>query len=141
MWAIALVIGGQDFGRAFRGSDMASEQSGSKRIAAAIITAGVIVAVVPIVRDAVDEYRARQVVETFTKQLEAEAQESQRRAAVAAYRAKPVMPATSSAVPLRSGEACTGGYVVRPLAPPAKGWEQVLEHGRPARCSGRYRVR
>lgn len=120
---------------------MASEQSGSKRTAAAIITGGILVAVVPIVRDAVNEYRARQAIETLTKQLDAEAQESQRQAAIAAYRAKPVMPATSSTVPLRPGEACTGGYVVRPLTPPAKGWEQVLEHGRPARCSGRYWVR
>lgn len=120
---------------------MGSEQFGSKRIAAAIITAAVIVVAVPIVRDAVAEYRVRQAVEVFTKQLEVEARESQRHAAVAAYRAKPVMPATSSAFPLRSGEECTGGYVVRPVASPAKGWEQVLEHGRPARCSGRYRVR
>jgi len=42
---------------------------------------------------------------------------------------------------LQADQECAGGYVVRRVTMPSQGYVQVLEYGKPARCSGRYRVR
>lgn len=119
---------------------MTSESSGAKRIAAAIVAAGLIVALVPVLRDAIQEWRVRRALETFTAQVEASDKEAQRQAAIRAYHSSSAAAAHIEAKRLRSGEQCTAGTVLRRVDQPAKGWVQVLEGGRPVRCADGMRL-
>lgn len=102
-----------------------------------IIAAACIVAFVPIAYYTIQEWRATRALDTFTSELAAGVREADRKAAIAAYQAK---PAAAKPVMLETDEVCMQGTVVRVLRTPTKGYEQVLERGRPVRCNGRRRL-
>jgi hypothetical protein len=102
-----------------------------------IVTAACILVFVPIAYFTIQEWRARRALETFAGEIAASVREADRKAAIAAYQAKPAAP---KPVRLETDEVCMQGTVVRVLRTPTKGYEQVLERGRPVRCAGRQRL-
>lgn len=120
---------------------MASGDHGARHIARAILMAAAMIVFVPIAWQVVQELRARREAEQLSAALKVSLDEAQRQAAIATYRSSNTMSAAYPARParLRENEQCAGGFVVRRIEQPSPGYVQVLEGGRPARCSGRFR--
>jgi hypothetical protein len=121
------------------GSGMKDDVSGHRMVAKAIITGSLIIVLAPLAYSAVAGLFATWVASNLAAQAQKDLSEMQRQAAIAAYHSKNTMPQAPQSMPLRQNETCVAGTVLRSVPPPAKGWVQVLEGGKPVRCVGRVR--
>ena len=121
---------------------MASSES---KIAGAITGLTVAIVLAFIVVPEIKEWQARRELERALKNFEAGSaaamQQLNRQNAESSRRTQEAAYARQQALLLRSDEQCVGGSVVRVLRKDGvPSYQQVLERGRPVKCSGNKRI-